>query len=133
MPCREYHVGRSRAGPRPKRVPAETQADNAMHMGGVGFGSFLIDLFVIFMFVPWIWLLIAVFSDLFRRHDIPGGAKVLWVIFLIVLPYLGVLASVLTQGAAWRSASRLERRRPAQTFATWSASAWPTRSGSSTS
>lgn len=69
-----------------------------MHMGGVGFGNFLIDLFVIFMFVLWIWLLISVFSDLFRRHDISGGGKVLWVIFLIVLPYLGVLAYVLTQG-----------------------------------
>jgi hypothetical protein len=33
-----------------------------------------------------------VFSDLFRRHDISGGAKVIWVIFLIILPYLGVLA-----------------------------------------
>ena len=69
-----------------------------MHLGGIGFGNFLLDLFVIFMFVLWIWLLISVFSDLFRRHDISGGAKVVWVIFLIVLPYLGVLAYVLTQG-----------------------------------
>jgi len=69
-----------------------------MHLGGVGFGNFLLDLFVIFMFVLWIWLLISVFSDLFRRHDISGGAKVVWVIFLIILPYLGVLAYVLTQG-----------------------------------
>ena len=69
-----------------------------MHLGGVGFGNFLVDLFVIFMFILWIWLLISVFSDLFRRKDISGGGKVLWVIFLIVLPYLGVLAYVLTQG-----------------------------------
>ena len=69
-----------------------------MHMGGVGFGNFLVDLFVIFMFILWIWLLISVFSDLFRRKDISGGGKVLWVIFLIILPYLGVLAYVLTQG-----------------------------------
>ncbi|MCB1502754.1 MAG: PLDc N-terminal domain-containing protein [Bauldia sp.] len=69
-----------------------------MHLGGIGFGNFLLDLFVIFMFVLWIWLLISVFSDLFRRHDISGGAKVVWVIFLIILPYLGVLAYVLTQG-----------------------------------
>ena len=70
----------------------------AVHMGGVQFGTFLVDVFVIFMFVLWIWLLISVFSDLFRRHDISGGAKVIWVIFLIILPYLGVLAYVLTQG-----------------------------------
>ena len=69
-----------------------------MHLGGVTFGTFLVDVFVIFMFALWIWLLISVFSDLFRRHDISGGAKVLWVIFLIILPYLGVFAYLLTQG-----------------------------------
>jgi len=70
----------------------------AVHLGGVTFGTFLVDVFVIFMFVIWIWLLISVFSDLFRRHDISGGPKVIWVIFLIILPYLGVLAYLLTQG-----------------------------------
>jgi hypothetical protein len=70
----------------------------AVHIGGVQFGTFLVDVFVIFMFVVWISLLISVFSDLFRRHDISGGAKVIWVIFLIILPYLGVFAYLLTQG-----------------------------------
>ena len=37
------------------------------------------------------WLLITVFADVFRRHDIGGGAKVLWLIFVIILPFLGVL------------------------------------------
>ena len=36
------------------------------------------------------WLLITVFSDLFRRHDVSGGTKVSWMIFVIILPYLGV-------------------------------------------
>ena len=72
----------------------------AVHLGGVTFGTFVADMFVIFMFALWIWLLISVFSDLFRRHDISGGAKVIWVIFLIILPYLGVLAYLLTQGGA---------------------------------
>lgn len=72
----------------------------AVHLGGVTFGTFLVDVFVIFMFVVWIWLLISVFSDLFRRHDISGGARVIWVIFLISLPYLGVLAYLLTQGGS---------------------------------
>jgi len=70
----------------------------AVHLGGMTFWTFLVDVFVIFMFVLWIWLLISVFSDLFRRHDISGGGKVVWVIFLIILPYLGVLAYLLTQG-----------------------------------
>jgi hypothetical protein len=45
---------------------------------------------LIFAWVIWFWILIVVFSDLFRRHDIGGGSKVLWLIFVIVLPYLGV-------------------------------------------
>jgi len=72
--------------------------ETALHLGGVTFGTFLVDVFVIFMFVIWIWLLISVFSDLFRRRDSSGVAKVIWVIFLIVLPYLGVFAYLLTQG-----------------------------------
>ena len=69
-----------------------------MHLGGVTFWTFLVDVFVIFMFVVWIWLLISVFSDLFRRHDVSGGAKVMWLIFLILLPYLGVFSYMFTQG-----------------------------------
>jgi hypothetical protein len=45
---------------------------------------------VIFAWVIWFWLLITVFADLFRRHDTSGFAKVLWIIFVIVLPFLGV-------------------------------------------
>jgi hypothetical protein len=44
------------------------------------------------------WLLIVVFSDLFRRHDVSGWVKAIWVIGLIVFPYLGVLAYLITQG-----------------------------------
>lgn len=43
-----------------------------------------------FAFVVWFWILITVLGDLFRRRDIGGGMKVLWMIFVIVLPYLGV-------------------------------------------
>jgi Short C-terminal domain/Phospholipase_D-nuclease N-terminal len=43
-----------------------------------------------FAFVIWFWLLITVFADIFRRHDTGGFAKVLWIIFIIVLPFLGV-------------------------------------------
>jgi hypothetical protein len=46
---------------------------------------------VFFAWVIWFWLLITVFADIFRRHDIGGGMKMLWLIFVIILPYLGVL------------------------------------------
>jgi len=46
---------------------------------------------VFFAFFIWIWLMITVFADIFRRRDIGGFAKALWIIFVIILPYLGVL------------------------------------------
>ena len=51
-----------------------------------------------FMFFIWIWLLIIVFSDVFRSHDLSGWAKALWVIFIIVVPYLGVFVYLIARG-----------------------------------
>jgi Short C-terminal domain/Phospholipase_D-nuclease N-terminal len=53
---------------------------------------------VFFGWVIWFWLLITVFGDLFRRHDISGWAKAGWIVFCIVLPFLGVLIYLGTQG-----------------------------------
>ena len=47
-------------------------------------------MFVFFAFIIWFWILITVFADIFRRRDTSGFGKVLWCIFVIVLPYLGV-------------------------------------------
>jgi hypothetical protein len=52
---------------------------------------------VIFAWVIWFWLLIVVFSDLFRRRDISGWGKTAWIIFVIVLPYLGVFVYLIAQ------------------------------------
>ena len=60
--------------------------------------GFITFAFVVFIFVLWLWLLISVIGDLFRRDDVGGFAKVLWIIFLVLLPYLGVFAYILTQG-----------------------------------
>ena len=68
------------------------------HLFGMTFGTFLLDLLFIFFFVIWFWILIRVIVDLFRRKDIGGGGKVLWVSFLVVLPYIGIFAYLLTQG-----------------------------------
>lgn len=64
------------------------------------FLGFLFDVMIIFIFIMWFWLLITVMSDLFRRDDIGGFGKVLWVIFLVLLPYIGVFAYLLTQGSS---------------------------------
>jgi len=65
---------------------------------GFTFRNFLVDALAIFVFIVWFWLLITVASDLFRRHDISGWAKAIWVIALIVAPYIGVLAYLIFQG-----------------------------------
>jgi heme A synthase len=62
------------------------------------FGHFLLGVLYIFAFVILFWLIISMFSDLFRRHDISGWVKTAWVIFVIVLPYLGVFVYIITQG-----------------------------------
>lgn len=74
--------------------------------GGFTFANFTTDIFTIFLFVLWFWLLMTVSGDLFRRDDVSGPGKVLWVILLIVLPYIGIFAYLLTQGR-----SMAQRRR----------------------
>jgi energy-coupling factor transporter transmembrane protein EcfT len=61
------------------------------------FLDILWTLLIFFAWVIWFWILITVFADLFRRRDIGGGAKVLWSIFVIILPFLGVFIYLLTQ------------------------------------
>jgi predicted membrane channel-forming protein YqfA (hemolysin III family) len=81
--------------------------------GGFTFSNFLADVLSIFIFVVWFWLLITVFGDLFRRHDVSGWAKAVWVIVLILFPYLGIFIYLITQhrGMAERQSQRVERAR----------------------
>ena len=80
---------------------------------GFTFRNFLADAFAIFLFVLWFWLLIIVISDLFRRHDISGWGKAIWVIALIVFPYIAIFAYMITQsrGMAERSVQQAQRAR----------------------
>jgi ABC-type Fe3+ transport system permease subunit len=55
-------------------------------------------MFVFFLWVLWFILLFRVFGDIFRRHDLSGGGKTLWIIFTIILPFLGVFIYIITQG-----------------------------------
>jgi Phospholipase_D-nuclease N-terminal/Short C-terminal domain len=64
---------------------------------GYPFLSILWTLIVIFAWGIWFWMLIIIFSDLFRRGDISGWAKAAWVVFLIVLPFLGALVYLVSQ------------------------------------
>ena len=63
-----------------------------------GTGQVFLSMLWFFLFFIWIWLLIVVFGDLFRSHDIGGWAKAFWVIGIIILPYLGVLLYLIVRG-----------------------------------
>jgi Phospholipase_D-nuclease N-terminal len=81
--------------------------------GNFSFGDFLLDVLAIFVFVLWFWLLITVIGDLFRRHDISGWGKAIWVIALILFPYLGVFIYLISQsrGMAERNIQRAQQAR----------------------
>ena len=80
---------------------------------GFTYRNFLLDALTIFFFIVWFWLLIVVGFDLFRRRDISGWVKALWVIGWIVFPYIFVLACLIFQGRgmAERNAQQAEQSR----------------------
>lgn len=80
---------------------------------GFTYRNFLMDVLAIFIFVVWFWLLITIFADLFRRHDISGWIKAIWVIALIVFPYITVLAYLIFQsgGMAQRNVQQAQQAR----------------------
>ena len=80
---------------------------------GFTFRNFLVDALAIFVFIVWFWLLITVAADLFRRQDISGWGKALWVVAWVVFPYLAVLAYLIFQGRgmAVRNEQRVDQAR----------------------
>ena len=79
------------------------------------FLDILWTMFIFFLFIIWIWILITVFSDIFRRKDVGGGMKALWIIFVILLPYLGVLVYLIANhdGMADRNIAQMQKQQQA--------------------
>jgi uncharacterized membrane protein YcjF (UPF0283 family) len=69
---------------------------------------------IFFAWIAWIWIAITVFIDIFRRHDIGGWGKAFWVVFVIVLPFLGVLIYLIAQHDGMRERT-LEQAKAQQT------------------
>ncbi len=88
----------------------ETSVETAVEAASFTFWTFLLDVFSIFVFILWLWLIVTIMMDLFRRHDISGLGKVLWAILLILLPFIGVFAYILTQSAGMAERNQAQAR-----------------------
>jgi hypothetical protein len=80
---------------------------------GFTYRNFLMDVLSVFAFVVWFWLLIVIYGDLFRRHDISGWGKAVWVLALVVTSYIGIFVYLITQGRgmAERNAQQAQQAR----------------------
>ena len=72
--------------------------------------DFFWTIFEVFLWVIWIWILIWVFIDIFRSHDLSGGAKALWFVFVLFIPLIGVLVYLIARGGSMseRAAGRAQ-------------------------
>src|SRR3954471_24987890 len=77
------------------------------------FMDVLWSMIIFFFWVIWIWIVITVLMDVFRRHDIGGFSKALWVIFVVILPWLGVLIYLIVEhdGMRERSAKQAQAQK----------------------
>jgi len=73
-----------------------------MPIAEISFGEALLLVLEVFLFVAWLWILFAIISDLFRDHEISGWGKAGWVLFLLILPFLGALIYLIARGDGMR-------------------------------
>ena len=74
------------------------------------FLDLILTMVIFFLWILWFWLLITIFADIFRRHDISGAKKTLWIVFTILVPFLGVFVYLITQNVGMTE-RQLERTR----------------------
>ncbi len=69
-----------------------------------------------FLLIIWLWLLIIVFSDIFRSHDLGGVAKALWVIFVIVPPFLGIFVYLIARSGKMQERAAAQAAQQQKSF-----------------
>ena len=74
------------------------------------------SIFIFFMWVIWIWILITVFVDIFRSHDLSGGAKALWFLFVLFIPVVGVLVYLIARGSKMHERAAKQAQQQDQEF-----------------
>ncbi len=71
-------------------------------LADIDFGEALLLTLEIFFFVIWVWIMITILMDLFRDHEVSGWAKAVWVIFLVLIPFLTALVYLIARGNGMR-------------------------------
>jgi len=94
-------------------------------------GSFLLAMFEFFIFFAWIMCLFYVFADIFRSRDMGGGAKTVWCIFIIIVPFLGVFVYLIARGHGMTQRSIEQQQQIQQQQAEYVRSVVATNSGGS--
>jgi hypothetical protein len=87
-----------------------------MILAEFGSGQALLSIFWFFMFIIWFWLLISVFSDMFRDHELSGVAKAAWAFFVILLPYFGVFIYLIVRGHGMTERTLAAQKQAQQQF-----------------
>jgi hypothetical protein len=76
----------------------------------------VVSIFWFMILFTWIWLLIAIFGDIFRDHELSGWGKAFWTLFLVVLPWLGALVYLIARGKSMNERARAQAQRNEQAF-----------------
>jgi hypothetical protein len=67
---------------------------------GFGLWDVFLSMFWFMLLITWIWMIIAIFSDIFRDRELSGGGKAMWTVLLIFLPWIGALSYLIARGAS---------------------------------
>jgi Short C-terminal domain/Phospholipase_D-nuclease N-terminal len=73
-------------------------------------------IFLFFLWVMWFWILISVFIDIFRSHDLSGGGKALWFLFVLLIPLVGVLVYLIVRGGSMHERAARQAQQQDQAF-----------------
>jgi hypothetical protein len=77
------------------------------------------SMFIFFLWILWIWILIWIFIDIFRSHDLSGWAKALWFLFVLFIPLIGVLVYLIARGSSMHERALGQARQQDQEFRTY--------------
>ena len=96
---------------RKEQPPLPSRSESA-----VNFWDIILSIFWFMLLFAWIWMLISIFADIFRDHELSGWGKALWALFIIVIPWLGALVYLIARGRSMNERTVAQSQRQDQAF-----------------